>query len=174
MFKFDDRIESKTNAVGITIYNAVGRILVACCCGELMVYKDHQFQTSTTDLLANLNQANLFSSIDHVKPAKNTLPETPKNTRTNKTKEAQRKTTKPASLANRKYHIVAGSFGKKSNAKRESERFKTLGYTATVVKSKNGNHLVSIVQSGQKAVVKEKLLSLKAEEENTWWIYKAD
>jgi hypothetical protein len=166
-FEILDNIETKSKPIGITIDNEKGIIWVACYSGKLMVYQDLNFNVSIVDqTIAALGNPADFIPIktEHIPPIVEikVVDKKPEEKIVVEHKEP------PSNLS---FHIVAGSFGSKTNAIKEAKRWKQKGYKSVVVKSSNGLNLVSIQASKDKQILKEKLVVIKQKEKIGLWIY---
>lgn len=175
-FEILDNIETKSKPIGITVDNEKGTIWVACYSGKLMVYQDLNFNVSIVDqtILALGNPADFIpTKTQEVTP-------TPSNARSNNPTEIKvEEKTSPTKIeienipasSDQAFHIIAGSFGSRSNAKNEAARWKQKGYQSMVIKSPKGMNLISIKASNDKQGLVESLNLIKQTEKNGLWIY---
>ena len=87
-----------------------------------------------------------------------------------KTSEAETKEVKKAE--SKPFHIIAGSYAIKSNATAFQKSLKSKGRKSTIVRSRNGNYLVSLNSLETITKAYNYLNTLESDSDSSLWVYR--
>jgi YVTN family beta-propeller protein len=181
-----ESIKTNSNPIGITFDPVSKEIWVACYSGSIMVFKDNGYHLNYLDQIAKLDFDTYFNNllvfvkkslpeeVEQPVATAETVPEPKKEPikaiPTSIPPVTSEKNT-PAASTSKSYHIIIGSFKKKSNAEKLVQQYQQKGYSSqTLYNSAKNFHYVSITQHATLQNAEAEIKKVQRSEISSAWI----